>query len=38
VNESPYEDGWMIRVRLAKPEELDTLMDSTAYQGLLAEA
>ncbi|HEX6031897.1 MAG TPA: glycine cleavage system protein GcvH [Tepidiformaceae bacterium] len=38
VNESPYDEGWMIRVRLTKPEELDALLDSTAYQGLLAEA
>lgn len=38
VNESPYDEGWMIRVRLTKPDELDALLDSTAYQGLLAEA
>ncbi len=31
VNESPYENGWMIVVELSKPEELDALMAPTAY-------
>ena len=34
VNESPYDDGWMVRVRLsAKPEGL---LDAAAYEALLA--
>ena len=31
VNEDPYGDGWLFRVRLADAGELDGLMDSTAY-------
>lgn len=37
VNESPEGDGWLIRLTLANPEEVDGLMDGDAYQGLLAE-
>jgi glycine cleavage system H protein len=32
VNESPYGDGWMIKVRMSDPSELDGLMDSAAYK------
>jgi len=38
VNADPYGDGWLIRVRLSAPAELDGLMDATAYQELLATA
>jgi glycine cleavage system H protein len=31
VNESPYEDGWMVRVEADAPEELDELMGAEAY-------
>jgi glycine cleavage system H protein len=36
VNTSPYEDGWMIRVRVADPTQLDDLLDSDAYDALIA--
>jgi glycine cleavage system H protein len=36
VNEDPYGDGWLIRVRLSDPAELDTLMDEPAYRAYLA--
>ena len=32
VNESPYEDGWMIKVELSDPAELDKLWDAEKYQ------
>jgi len=32
VNEDPYGDGWLIRVRLSDPGELDGLMDVDAYK------
>jgi glycine cleavage system H protein len=35
VNSSPLDDGWMFKVRLSDPAELDSLMDATAYEGLL---
>lgn len=36
VNEDPYGEGWLIRVKLTKPAELDELMDVEAYKGYLA--
>lgn len=32
VNEDPYGKGWMVRIRLTDPSELDSLMDATAYE------
>ncbi len=32
VNNDPYEAGWMFRVRLSDPGELDSLMDAEAYR------
>ena len=37
VNTDPYGDGWMIRVKLADPTEIDGLLDSSAYDALIAE-
>jgi glycine cleavage system H protein len=37
VNEEPYEEGWMIQIELAKPDEVSTLMDAAAYQAFLKE-
>jgi glycine cleavage system H protein len=38
VNADPYGRGWLIRVRLAEPSELDGLMDAAAYREFLATA
>ena len=35
INEDPYGDGWMVRVRLAEPGERDGLMDADAYRASL---
>ena len=35
VNQDPYGDGWMVKVRLSDPSELDQLMDVGAYKELL---
>ena len=35
VNSDPYGDGWMVKVRLSDPSELDQLMDVGAYKELL---
>ncbi len=35
VNTSPYDDGWMIEIDPANPEELDSLMDIDAYLEML---
>ncbi|MEP6654458.1 MAG: glycine cleavage system protein GcvH [Myxococcales bacterium] len=37
VNEEPYEEGWMIQIELAKPDETKELMDAEAYQEFLKE-
>ena len=38
VNESPYERGWLIRVRLGDESELDGLLDAAAYNAQLPES
>jgi len=35
VNEDPYGEGWLIRVKLSDPAELDALMDEPAYRAYL---
>ncbi|MDP9376268.1 MAG: glycine cleavage system protein GcvH [Actinomycetota bacterium] len=37
VNEDPYGDGWLVRVRLSDPTELDALLEPPAYEELLAQ-
>ncbi len=37
VNEDPYGDGWLVRIRLADPSEVDALLDAEAYKTFLAE-
>ena len=37
VNEDPYGDGWLIRIRLSDPSEVDSLLDADAYRAVLAE-
>jgi glycine cleavage system H protein len=32
VNQDPYGEGWMIRIRVADPDEIDQLLDSSEYQ------
>jgi len=32
INTDPYDSGWMVKVRLSDPSELDSLMDAAAYQ------
>ena len=36
VNQNPYGDGWMIKMRLADPSEVEKLMDAAAYGTLVA--
>jgi glycine cleavage system H protein len=37
VNEDPYGEGWLIRIRLDDPSEVDSLLDVEAYRAVLAE-
>jgi len=36
VNRDPYGDGWMVRVRLNDPSELDDMLSPEAYKALVA--
>jgi len=37
VNEDPYGEGWLVRIRLSDPAEADGLLDVDAYRAVLAE-
>ena len=37
VNESPYENGWMIKIKLSDKSELDGLLDVAAYKALIGQ-
>ena len=37
VNADPYGDGWLVRIRLTDPAEVDALLDATAYREVLAK-
>jgi len=38
VNQSPYDEGWLVRVRLADPAEVDDLLSAEQYDELIAQA
>jgi glycine cleavage system H protein len=38
INEDPYGAGWLIKIRLSDPAEVDDLLDVAAYRQLLEEA
>ena len=35
VNKDPYGEGWMIKISVADPAQLETLLDAEAYQALI---
>lgn len=37
VNEDPYGEGWLVRIRMSDPDEADELLDADAYRALVAE-
>ncbi|MBV8259307.1 MAG: glycine cleavage system protein GcvH [Actinobacteria bacterium] len=37
VNDDPYGNGWLVRIRLSDPSELEALLDLAAYQQVLAD-
>ncbi len=37
VNEDPYGEGWLIRIRLSDPSEAESLLDVGAYKQVLAD-
>ncbi len=37
INRDPYGEGWMIKLRVRKPAELDQLLNATDYAGHIGE-
>jgi glycine cleavage system H protein len=37
INEDPYGEGWLVRIRLSDPSEADDLLDAAGYRQLLDE-
>jgi glycine cleavage system H protein len=37
INDSPYDDGWLIRVQPSNPDELEDLMDADSYDAEITE-
>ena len=35
VNSKPYEDGWMIKIKITNPDEIAELLDAAAYEALV---
>lgn len=38
VNQGPYEQGWMLKIELANPAEVEALLDAEAYEAFVKEA
>ena len=36
INDDPYGEGWLVRIRMSDPSELDALMDASTYEGTLS--
>jgi glycine cleavage system H protein len=36
INEDPYGEGWLVKVKLSDPSELDSLMDAGSYEASLS--
>ncbi len=37
INEDPYGEGWLVKVRLSDPSQVGELLDAEAYRGLLSD-
>jgi len=37
INKSPYEEGWLLKVRLSNPDELENLLSAVEYQKNIPE-
>jgi glycine cleavage system H protein len=38
INQDPYGDGWLVKVKLSDPAEAEQLMDAAAYRKMLEES
>jgi len=37
INRSPFDDGWLVVLKLSDPSELDGMMDAAAYKSYLGQ-
>lgn len=37
VNEDPYGEGWLVRIRMSDPAQVDDLLDADGYRSVIAE-
>jgi len=37
VNQSPYAEGWLVKIKLIEPSEMDTLLSVEEYRALIGE-
>lgn len=37
INKDPYNEGWLVKISLSTPKELEQLLDSTAYRSLVGK-
>ena len=37
INKDPYEDGWIVKIKMSEPAEIDTLLEPSEYKKLLEE-
>ena len=37
INDSPYDDGWLIKIKPSNPDELEDLMDADSYDAEITE-
>jgi len=35
INSSPYDEGWIVKVELEEPSQVDELLSPTAYKGII---
>lgn len=38
INDAPYEEGWMVRIRMSDRSELDSLMEHAAYKEMIGKS
>jgi glycine cleavage system H protein len=37
INNDPHGDGWLVKIKLSNPQELNSLMDAKAYEAFIEE-
>ena len=37
INDSPYDDGWLFKIKMSNPDEIEDLMDADSYESETAE-